>query len=97
MRIPLPKLLRHWRERAFASAAAPPVARRALGLWLWFASRPRAYRLAAGLGARVLGALGRRRGRFASLPLASGWTKGRDLPAPEGRTFHALWRDGRRR
>ena len=40
----------------------------------------------------ALGRLGRKRGRFASLPLAEGWTCSRDLPAPQGPTFQAQWR-----
>ena len=38
-------------------------------------------------------------GRFRWLPLASGWTRHRDFPAPEGATFQAQWkaRDARRR
>ncbi len=39
----------------------------------------------------MLGWSGRSRGRFRALPLAQGWTKGRDMPAPEGKTFMALW------
>jgi L-lactate dehydrogenase complex protein LldF len=39
----------------------------------------------------LLGRIGRRRGRFASLPLAGDWTVSRDLLAPEGRTFQAAW------
>jgi L-lactate dehydrogenase complex protein LldF len=35
--------------------------------------------------------MGRRKGRFRSLPLAAGWTDWRDMPAPEGKTFHQLW------
>ena len=27
------------------------------------------------------------------VPLAGGWTAGRDLPAPEGRTFMSQWSD----
>jgi L-lactate dehydrogenase complex protein LldF len=40
----------------------------------------------------MLGALGARRGRFSSLPLAEAWTRHRDLPAPQGRTFMAMYR-----
>jgi len=43
------------------------------------------------MAARLLGRLGRKRGSFRSLPLAGGWTKGRDMPAPEGASFHELW------
>ncbi|MSP83633.1 MAG: iron-sulfur cluster-binding protein [Alphaproteobacteria bacterium] len=95
MRIPLPRMLRHWREREFASGKAPAAARWGLGVWAWFATRPWAYRLATGLVARVLGLA--RRGRFAALPLAGGWTRGRDFPSPEGRTFHAQWASRRGR
>jgi len=91
MHIPLPKMMRHWREREFSRNLNPATARYGLALWAWFARRPALYRRAAGLAAGVLGWLGRGRGRFASLPLAGGWTKHRDLPAPEGGTFQAQW------
>jgi L-lactate dehydrogenase complex protein LldF len=35
--------------------------------------------------------MGRKKGRFHTLPFASGWTDGRDLPAPEGETFFARY------
>jgi L-lactate dehydrogenase complex protein LldF len=62
-----------------------------MALWGFFARRPRLYRLGAGVAARLLGALGGRRGAFRSLPLAKGWTAHRDMPAPQGRSFHQLW------
>jgi L-lactate dehydrogenase complex protein LldF len=43
-----------------------------------------------------LGWLGRKKGRFTSLPLLAGWTAGRDLPAPEGDTFFARYDRARR-
>ncbi|KAB2872006.1 MAG: iron-sulfur cluster-binding protein [Bauldia sp.] len=91
MRIPLPKMMRHWREREFERHLSPAAARYGLGLWAFFAKRPRLYRMATGMAVRVLGNLGIGRGRFRFLPLAGGWTKYRDLPAPEGRTFQAMW------
>ena len=91
VKIPLPKMMRHWREREFERHLTPAAVRTNLALWAWFARRPAAYRLATRAAAAVLGLLGRRRGRFTSLPLASGWTAGRDLPAPEGDTFFARY------
>jgi L-lactate dehydrogenase complex protein LldF len=92
MKIPLPKMMRHWREREFERHLTPSAARFGLGVWAWFARRSWAYRLASRLGIGALGLMGRKRGRFGALPLAGGWTGGRDMPAPEGETFHARYR-----
>jgi L-lactate dehydrogenase complex protein LldF len=91
MRIPLPRMMRHWREREFERHLTPPVQRIGLRLWAFLARRPALYRFATGTALRLLAALGRRRGRFASLPLAGGWTAHRDLAAPQGRSFQQLW------
>lgn len=91
MRIPLPKMMRHWREREFERNLTPSAARYGLGFWAYFAKRPKLYRLAVSLAMPVLSALGGSKRRLSSLPLASGWTKYRDLPAPEGRTFLQAW------
>jgi L-lactate dehydrogenase complex protein LldF len=95
MRIPLPKMMRHWREREYERHLSPLPVRAGLKLWAFFARRPRLYQLATGLQTRVMRALGRRRGRFAQLPLAHGWTAHRDFPAPEGKTFQQLWAERR--
>jgi L-lactate dehydrogenase complex protein LldF len=97
MRIPLPKLMRHWRERAFAGVAAPAAERFGIRFWAFFARRPRLYGLGAKFAARALAWAGRREGRLRRLPLAGGWTGGRDLPAPVGETFQARWRAERGR
>jgi L-lactate dehydrogenase complex protein LldF len=96
-RIPLPDLMRHWRERAFEAGLMSAGFRRGLGLWAWAARRPWLYRLGTRLAVGVLGWLGGRRGRFRRLPLAGAWTAGRDLPAPEGGTFQDRWARSRRR
>ena len=91
VRIPLPKLMRHWREREFERHLTPAVARGNLSLWGYFARRPALYRAATRAAAWGLGWLGRKQGRLTSLPFAGGWTDGRDLPAPEGDTFFARY------
>jgi L-lactate dehydrogenase complex protein LldF len=89
--IPLPKMMRHWREREFERHLAPTATRFGLGVWAFCAQRPKLYRMAANLGAWVLRRLSRRSGRIRSLPLAKGWTAWRDLPAPQGQTFQQQW------
>ncbi len=87
MRIPLPKMMRHWREKEFESHLQPTTQRAGLGAWAFLARRPKLYRAAVSVAMPMLKALGGKKRRFTSLPLAGGWTKWRDLPAPEGRTF----------
>ncbi len=91
MRIPLPKMLRHWRERQFQQRLVPAADRFGLGIWAFLAKTPALYRVFTTLAAKVLRVLGGRRGRLSRLPLAGGWTRIRDLPAPEGKTFMRMW------
>ena len=72
MRIPLPKMMRHWREREFERHLSPAAVRYGLGFWAYFAKRPALYRFATDLAMRVMGLVGRSRGRFAWAPLAGG-------------------------
>jgi L-lactate dehydrogenase complex protein LldF len=94
MGIPLPGLMRHWREAEYERKGAPAAYRYGLAAWAFLARRPWLYGPLTGLAARALAALGGRRGRFARLPLAAGWTATRDFPAPERASFRALWRAG---
>ena len=93
MKIPLPKMMRHWREKEWERGLNPATQRAGLKLWAFFARRPRLYRLAASFGIPLLSRLGGNRHRFGYLPFAGSWTRHRDLPAPEGRTFMQQWRD----
>lgn len=90
VRIPLPTMMRHWREKEFEAGLGSQPVRRGLGVWGWFVRRPKLYHAAARLAARVLRRFG------APGPLAAGWTRHRDLPRPEGRTFQELWAERRR-
>src|SRR5690606_10698329 len=96
VKIPLPKLMRHWREREFERHLQPATWRSGLKLWAFFALHPSLYRPASRLAMRLLGWAGGAKGRFAALPLAGGWTRHRDMPAPEGRTFQAMWAERKR-
>jgi L-lactate dehydrogenase complex protein LldF len=91
MKIPLPKMMRHWREKEFERGLNPATQRYGLKAWAFFARRPRLYALATSIAIPVLGAVGKAKGRFSWLPFAGGWTKHRELPAPETRTFRQQW------
>ncbi|WP_395663203.1 LutB/LldF family L-lactate oxidation iron-sulfur protein [Aestuariivirga sp.] len=95
MRIPLPRLLRHWREKEFEKHLQPSAMRFGIGAWAWLAKRPSLYRKATALAARVLTNQGHGKGRLSKVPFASGWTQYRDFPAPQGKTFHQLWKERR--
>jgi L-lactate dehydrogenase complex protein LldF len=94
VRIPLPKLMRYWREQEFTKRLAPPTGRYGTRAWGFVARRPALYHLGTRVAVGLLAMFDRLaggRGRFRQLPLAGGWTVSRDLPAPAGRTFQALW------
>jgi L-lactate dehydrogenase complex protein LldF len=97
MEIPLPNMMRTWRERDFARGKAPWSERLLLKLWAYAAKRPRLYHMFAG---RIAGFLARRAGARGSLnqvPLLKAWTGKRDLPAPTGKTFHRLYARAQRK
>jgi L-lactate dehydrogenase complex protein LldF len=91
MRIPLPKMMRHYREQEWERKLSPPAARAGLALWAYFAKRPPLYHFLTSVAASFLGLLGRRQGSFYNLPFAGGWTATREMPAPQGKTFQELW------
>jgi L-lactate dehydrogenase complex protein LldF len=92
MKIPLPKMMRHWREREFERNLNPAMTRYGLGLWAFFARRPKLYGLATRAAMKLMSLAARGKGRFSWLPAASGWTKTRDFAAPQGETFQARWK-----
>ena len=92
VKIPLPDLMRKLRERAFATGLRPWTERLGIRAWAWFAKRPVLYAVMSKLGARVLRAMGGRDGMIRKLPLGAGWSEGREMPAPAGRTFRELYR-----
>ncbi len=91
VRIPLPDLLRKLREQEFERHLRPWYERVGVRGWAWLASRPAVYALATRIGARMLRWIADRNGMIHHLPLGSGWTGRRDMPAPAGRTFRDLY------
>ena len=97
VRIPLPELLRSLRHREWALKSGSGRMRLGLRAWAWLTRHPRLYGGVMAVQARILAWLAGRDGRLRRMVLASGWFRGgRDLPAPEGITFRALWRKRQR-
>ena len=92
VRIPLPDLQRKLREKAFETGLRPWYERTGLALWSWTARHPAIYGFGTKLAVRAMKAWGGHDGMIHKLPIGGGWTEGRDLPAPEGRTFRELYR-----
>jgi L-lactate dehydrogenase complex protein LldF len=97
MDIPLPDMMRTWRERDFARGKAPLSERLLLKLWAYAAKRPLLYHALAGGMARFLARRGGARRGLSNVPLLKAWTVTRDLPAPQGKTFHSLYARARRK
>ncbi len=92
MRIPLPDMMRRWREKAFERGQDPVTQRYGLKAWAFLAKRPKLYRPVIRLASRFLTLLGGSKGRLRSLPLAGGWTRHRDLAVPSGKSFIDQWK-----
>ena len=90
MRIPIPRMLRLWREREEKAGLSSRRVRAAYSLWAFAAKRPSLYRSMARILARVFSLMGRD-GKIRRLPFGAGWTATRDFPAPNGKTFQALY------
>ncbi|KQN80278.1 (Fe-S)-binding protein [Sphingomonas sp. Leaf67] len=96
VKIPLPTLLRGWREKSWREGLEPVSMRQGLGIWRRAVLRPRLYRIASSAAVRAMRVM-TRQGWITRLPFAAAWTKYRDMPAPEGGTFTAQYAKGRRR
>ncbi|MDP6842342.1 MAG: LutB/LldF family L-lactate oxidation iron-sulfur protein [Rhodospirillales bacterium] len=96
VRLPLPRMLRNLRFEAAESGAPGALARLLVRLWAFSARRPRLYHFGAGVKLAWLAAWGRRKGYLRTIPGFGAWTRTWDFPAPEGRTFIAQWKAGRR-
>ena len=88
--IPLPTLLRGWRDRSWREGLEPLPMRAGLGAFAFVASRPWLYRLASASAVRALRLLSRG-GWIRRLPFGGAWTEHRDFPAPAARTFMQMY------
>jgi len=90
VQIPLPTLLRGWRDRSWRDGLEPTTTRLGLGLFTFVASRPWLYRLGQGLALRAMRLFGRK-GWISRMPGLGAWTRHRDFPVPEASTFMAQY------
>lgn len=95
VRIPLPKMMRYYREQEFQQHLSSRSSRIGLKSWAFLASRPLLYRKVIGITIYLLNKMSRGQGRFHKLLFARSWTQYRDFPAPLNKTFQQLWEQKR--
>jgi L-lactate dehydrogenase complex protein LldF len=89
-------MMRAWRERDFARGNPAFTERLALKLWSYAATHPRLYHKVARIAVRRLARAAGTRGTVRRFPFLKAWTGTRDLPAPQGKTFHDLYAKAQR-
>lgn len=90
--IPLPALLRQLREDIHDAKVEGRLQRWLLGRWVRLALQPDRYRRVTAQVAGLLRRLAGARGRVSRLLPIPGWGRGRDMPAPAGKTFFQQYR-----
>ena len=94
--IPLPGLMQRLREEQVEGSWRPWAENLAVKAWAWLAVRPRLYHWVVRRASRYLNWLADDTGRIRGLGLAPGWSVGRDLQVPVGKTFHEQYATKRR-
>lgn len=89
VRIPIPDLLLHWRERAVEAGLVPRVERAAMGAYAAAATHPGLFASAGGVLRWIPWEHGGR-----ALPVVGGWAEERAGPEPSPESFRTLWRRG---
>jgi L-lactate dehydrogenase complex protein LldF len=89
VRIPIPKLLHHWRESAVNDGLAPASEGFGMKLYASLAERPGAFG-AAGSMLRLTPW----RAMGSALPVLGGWVQERNAPQPSPKSFRRLWKEG---
>jgi L-lactate dehydrogenase complex protein LldF len=89
VRIPIPDLLLHWRERAVEKGLTPLTERVGLEAYTRAATHPLLFRAGGALLRGTPWQLG-----GTALPILKGWTQERTAPEPSPKSFQTLWREG---
>ncbi len=94
VRIPLPDLMRLWREKEFEQHLAPSSLRIAIIGWGWLNRFPLLYRFVIGIAAWFLRLVGSSKGNWlTNLPgIAGGWTRHRDMKVDRKGSFMSQWK-----
>jgi len=89
VRIPIPELLVHWREKAVEQGLTPLTERAGLEAFTTAAEHPHLFRIGSALLRHApWQGIGR------SLPILGGWMQVRDAPQPSPKSFSRLWKEG---
>ena len=91
VKIPLTRIMQHWRGIAFAQGLPSSAFATGLKWWAKVARSPKLYAFAAAAAARTLRTLAGSRARLSSFPILKGWFVARDLPKPAATSFQAQW------
>jgi L-lactate dehydrogenase complex protein LldF len=92
VRIDIPSILVHLRNRTTESASAASPEALTMAAASWVMASPIRFSLAE-RSSRIARLWGRRRGRLSTLPPPfAAWTRSRDLPLPPPETFRQWWR-----
>jgi L-lactate dehydrogenase complex protein LldF len=95
VKIPLTRIMRHWRNEAFAQGIPSSGFANGLRLWGAVARRPKLYRFLVDVAGRSMRLMAGRKARLTSFPILSGWFTVRDLPKPAKNSFQSQWRKRR--
>ncbi|MCH2654258.1 MAG: DUF3390 domain-containing protein, partial [Gemmatimonadetes bacterium] len=89
VRIPIPELLVHWREKAVEEGLTSAIESAGIKAYTKAAERPGIFRAAGAVLQRMpLDAGGR------ALPILSGWVKERSAPESSAKSFMQQWKEG---
>jgi L-lactate dehydrogenase complex protein LldF len=89
--IPLPTLMRGWRERSWREGLEPATVRGGIWAFGFFASRPVLFHWASSIAVHAM-RLFKHKGILRGMPFMGAWTKYRDFPAPASQTFMAMYK-----